>query len=177
MGTEKTMMTNALSTWMPSINFIGGGQINSLIATAGAGIFNAPGFLSYITGKLGHTALEAAVASAVDVWRGSCSVPGLPWYPTFAAVPAPIAPPTPNTPTTLAQHGGNFSGLSVSALMNTGASQAACQDVYDAFIEWISSKRVSGVIGSGPVPTFRPPFFPVGAVVGGTMQPKTNCVL
>jgi hypothetical protein len=28
--------------------------------------------------------------------------------------------------------------------------------------------QVKGVIGTGPVPTFAPPYVPVGAVVGGT---------
>jgi len=36
---------------------------------------------------------------------------------------------------------------------------------------WKASQIVSMVMGTGPVPTFAPPYVPVGAVVGGSILP------
>jgi hypothetical protein len=42
-----------------------------------------------------------------------------------------------------------------------------------AFQMWKTSTMVTNVMGTGPVPSFAPPYVPVGAVVGGvgTMLP------
>ncbi|MBL8485091.1 MAG: hypothetical protein JNJ60_23045, partial [Rhodocyclaceae bacterium] len=37
-----------------------------------------------------------------------------------------------------------------------------------AAIPWLGGTIVRNVLGSGPVPTFAPPYVPVGPVVGGT---------
>ena len=36
---------------------------------------------------------------------------------------------------------------------------------------WKASTMISGVMGTGPVPTFAPPFVPVGPVVAGSIVP------
>jgi hypothetical protein len=36
-----------------------------------------------------------------------------------------------------------------------------------AFLMWLPSQQVMLVLGKGPIPTFAPPFVPVGPVVGG----------
>jgi hypothetical protein len=51
------------------------------------------------------------------------------------------------------------------------------ESVADAFEKsynlWKASTMVTNVLGTGPVPTFAPPYVPVGPVVGGvgTMTP------
>jgi hypothetical protein len=39
-----------------------------------------------------------------------------------------------------------------------------------SFVEWKNIAMLTGVLGSGPVPTFAPPYVPVGPVVHGDMQ-------
>jgi hypothetical protein len=36
------------------------------------------------------------------------------------------------------------------------------------FLLWQTSTMVTNVLGTGPVPTFAPPYVPAGPVVGGT---------
>ena len=36
-----------------------------------------------------------------------------------------------------------------------------------AFMMWLPSQQVMLVLGKGPIPTFAPPFVPVGPVMGG----------
>ena len=36
-----------------------------------------------------------------------------------------------------------------------------------AFLMWLPMQQVMLVMGKGPIPTFAPPFVPVGPVVGG----------
>ena len=36
-----------------------------------------------------------------------------------------------------------------------------------AFLMWLPQQQVMLVLGKGPIPTFAPPFVPVGPVVGG----------
>lgn len=43
-------------------------------------------------------AVADGVSAAFAAWQGAVTVPGLPWYPAFAAWPGPMAPPTPNVP-------------------------------------------------------------------------------
>src|SRR5262249_2443452 len=51
----------------------------------------------------GASAITTAVAKGLGKWwegfHKSMTVPGLPWYPAFAAFPGPMAPPMPNVPT------------------------------------------------------------------------------
>jgi len=44
-------------------------------------------------------------SAAFGAWKAywdNYTIPGLPWYPTFAAIPSTFAPPTPNVPTPIA---------------------------------------------------------------------------
>ena len=47
------------------------------------------------------TAAAQGISTNFAAWQNGVTVPGLPWYPTFAAVPGPVAPPTPNVPVPL----------------------------------------------------------------------------
>ena len=40
------------------------------------------------------------------------------------------------------------------------------------FVSWMSSQNVMMVMGLGPVPTFNPPYVPVGSVVNGYVIPS-----
>lgn len=121
-------------------------------------------------------------------YTATIKVPGLPWYPAFAAFPGPVTPPTPNTP------------VPVKAIAVAGNTPVMCntmkpqmigmladpaapfhkelfESICDAFekcqMTWEGTTMVTNVLGTGPVPTFAPPYVPAGPVVGGvgTMTP------
>jgi hypothetical protein len=114
-------------------------------------------------------------------------VPGLPFYPAFAAVSSPVGPPSPNVPVP-------FAALTqvpfpISSFVTKQAMVAQLADpraplhkeLFDAigyafeicYGIWRIKTKVTNVIGTGPVPTFAPPVVPVGPVAGGvgTMAP------
>lgn len=125
----------------------------------------------------------ASVAEAWKLWHEALRVPGLPWYPAFASFPGAKAVPTPNAPTPLAALASPqapqllppaLKGRILAALgalgQQPGAAQAAdqfAQRFGGRFVAWQVTVVVTGVIGSGPVPSYRPPFVPAGPVVGG----------
>jgi hypothetical protein len=109
----------------------------------------------------------------------------LPWYPAFTALPSPVAPPTPNVPvpfaaltqipTSISTYGPM--GLKQRMITELGDPNAPYhpqlfEAISDAFEKcyniWKVSTMVTNVMGTGPVPTFAPPYVPVGPVVGGT---------
>jgi hypothetical protein len=131
-------------------------------------------------------AVAKGVSTSFASWQQSVSVPGLAWYPTFAAVAAPVAPPTPNAPTPLSLCASTAALLGqqllkmqiVAALptalnvpqVDTFVGQLA-QSLAAYFSTWISMQPVVGVMGQGPVPTYSPPAVLVGSVVGGSVIP------
>lgn len=123
-----------------------------------------------------------AVAEAWLSWMASVSVPFLPWYPAFAAFPGPIAPPMPNVPCPLALLAQNPAPLAPETLAKAikgrvgdvanlpGGSDAIvefCRWMSTGFVGWLPRAQVTLVLGRGPIPTFAPPYVPVGPVVGG----------
>ncbi len=50
-------------------------------------------------------AISGGVSDCWKDWQGSLQVPGLPWYPQFAAWPDLVAPPMPNVPSPLSALG------------------------------------------------------------------------
>ncbi|HEY4304915.1 MAG TPA: hypothetical protein VGM82_10635 [Gemmatimonadaceae bacterium] len=127
-------------------------------------------------------AIGNGLASAWREWEQSIRVPGLAWYPSFAAVPAPQAPPTPNIPTPLNQLGMTLGFLSSDYLKTVITQKIAKAGPYadplftsvaDGFSKvvssWMATQVVTGVMGRGPAPVFAPPYVPVGVVVGGTI--------
>jgi len=129
---------------------------------------------------------STAIAQAIDLgwtaYQASIKVPGLPWYPAFAAFPGPVTPPMPNVPTplmALTQVPVSVSKMVLKGAMigNLGDPMAlhhmqlfdAIADAFDkCFKVWQASTQVTNVLGFGPVPTFAPPFVPVGPVMGGS---------
>ena len=125
-------------------------------------------------------AVAGALSEAWELFQRSVSVPGLPWYPSFVAIPSSQAPPTPNVPMPLAAltySPGTFTSASTLAGMKRRLSTATADATrfFEAIAEgfqlavstWIPSQPVSNVLGKGPVPTFAPPYVPTGPVVMG----------
>jgi len=120
-------------------------------------------------------------------FTATVKVTGMPWYPAFAAFPGPVAPPMPNIPcpfAALTQVPVSISKDVLKAQMvgqlgdpKALHHQELFESIADAFEKsynlWKVSTMVTNVLGTGPIPTFAPPFVPVGPVVGGvgTMTP------
>jgi hypothetical protein len=108
-------------------------------------------------------------------------------YPTLAAVPARFAPPTPAAHAPSLSHGHSHGEASLKAPQlaarlssalemheskveggNAGETiQSLANWVDNSFSEWKAGVKIVGLLGQGPVPTFAPPYVPVGPVVAG----------
>lgn len=125
--------------------------------------------------------VAGGVQEQLTLFSMAVKVPGMPWYPSFAAVPGPVAPPMPNIPCPLMVIAAGAKLLSREALKQAmvlrlpfprpaGAEQiceAIAAGIESAVQIWLPSTMVTNVMGTGPVPTFSPPYVPVGSVVGG----------
>ncbi len=131
-------------------------------------------------------AIAKGVAKQWKQWQDMVVVPALPWYPAFAAWPGPVAPPTPNVPTPLvACPSGMMFEMTPMRLKQAmvdalGESDALHhEELFNAigtglamaFLTWLPTQMAMLVLGTGPVPTFAPPYVPVGPVVNGTNIP------
>jgi hypothetical protein len=152
-------------------------------------IKNAPMCAAYTGNKAKYRdAVAAGVSKCFKNWQGQVMVPGLPWYPAFAAFPGPMAPPMPNIPTPLIACPSAMMTQIVmpdsmkSEMINAfdGGLKQKDKDkqhesLFDAiatvlalaFMMWLPMQQVMLVLGKGPIPTFAPPFVPVGPVMGG----------
>ena len=131
-------------------------------------------------------ALARELAGAWREWADGfhISLPGA--YPKLAAVPGPMAPPTPSStayPIARGMSAGEYRLTAatlapriLSALrMHAGRDLAGAEKPVQAlsawveasFREWKLSAQMVGVMGKGPIPTFAPPYVPVGPVVMG----------
>lgn len=129
-----------------------------------------------------NRAIAAGVHNQIQSFANEVTVPGLTWYPTFVAFPGPMAPPTPNVPSPLMALSG-FSvrhlkeGTLTDAIYNKlpRPTPAAGKEIAiaisagleKALLLWLPMQQVSLVLGKGPIPSFAPPYVPVGPVVGG----------
>lgn len=175
----------ALQQWRTSAR-LEGVRINGPVAIGGKLVADRLEPLILARAPAGWDAYTRAVAAGVhnqlSQFANEVSVPGLPWYPAFAAWPGPVAPPTPNVPTPL---------MALSAVacrnMKEGALTSAIFDkmpnpkppcgkevaialaagLEKALLAWLSAQKVMMVMGKGRVPTFAPPYVPVGPVVMG----------
>jgi hypothetical protein len=169
-------------------------SINAI--TAAGGSLDGPGLQPFIlqsapmTGALGWAQqFSAAIAAGIqDKWRDfqqSFSVPGLPWYPAFAMLPSPVAPPTANIPTPLMACSCNPfiiepAIVSISIKQRLGAPGLFSDQLFEAIAAgfsqtvklWMQMQMVTQVKGTGPIPTFAPPFVPAGPVINGKILPE-----
>jgi len=127
------------------------------------------------------TAFSEPVAQAWNAWFEGYQVQLS--YPTFAAVAGPSAPITPCIPQPLkAGRSFNAHRLTLTFLQNeikaklgTAGVDIAASNAVHEFAAWFSGRfsacqsvaTLTNVYGTGPVPTFAPPYVPVGPVVGG----------
>lgn len=142
--------------------------------------------------------LRDAVAEGVDAcfenWQDNVTVPGLPWYPAFVAFPGPMAPPMPNVPCPLIALASSGMGKITSqallkqAIVNALPAELKTTRVENFisdislrlsiyFLQWLASQMVTNVLGKGPVPTFAPPYVPVGPVVMGSVISAPGCLI
>ena len=184
---------SAWSTWQSAATMVGV-VINAVTATGGqivgpplTPLILAQGAVSTPMEMKYTNVIAQVIGTSWLTFTGTVKVTGLPWYPAFAAVPSPVAPPMPNTPVPFAA----LMQVPVSISCNVMKMQMIGQlgdpmapfhkelfeSICDAFEKcynlWKVSTMVTNVLGTGPVPTFAPPYVPVGPVVGGvgTMTP------
>lgn len=121
-----------------------------------------------------------------EQWAKNVTIPGLPFYPAFSAFPGPTAPPMPNVPFPLASMPSSAAAamspgaLSQKVLANIGsvadsqtvksAVNAFATDLGGRFATCLGACQLMNVLGSGPIPTFAPPFVPAGPVQNGTCR-------
>lgn len=130
-------------------------------------------------------ALAKVLGTAWNEWAAGfqIQIPGA--YPTLAAVPGPFAPPTPAVGVPALSQGSSFGEASLKAPALTTKLSAALRNsksvggtpdqaikniaswVDGSFSEWKSLAKLTGLMGRGPVPTFAPPYVPVGPVIAG----------
>jgi hypothetical protein len=157
----------------------------------------APSFITYV--KPNAMAYKNAVADGVGEcfkqWQDGVSVPGLPWYPAFAAFPGPMAPPMPNVPMPLITCPSAGMASIVNPMMLAKAMEnkfsgglkgkdkdSQYKALFDsiatvlamAFMAWLPMQMVNLVMGMGPIPTFAPPYVPVGPVMNGNNLPGVH---
>jgi hypothetical protein len=178
---------SAWGQWQSAATLIGV-IINGPVA-AGGQVVGPPLGPLILAGAPKGTAMEVKFSNAIAntigtgwlTYTSSIKVPGLPWYPAFAAFPAPVAPPMPNIPIpliALTQVPVPVSKDVLKAQMigQLGDPKAqhhkelfdAIADAFDkCFKLWQASTMVTNVLGTGPIPTFAPPYVPVGPVLAG----------
>ena len=173
-------LATAWAQWQRA-SILTGVIVNSATATGGQmvgpplqGLIEASTSTSSSEEQAAARALSTVVGDAHMRWQLTIKVPGLPWYPAFAAFPGPFAPPSPNVPSPLSAlvfDPSAFHRLEQRLHPQDAGAAAAARAVAGAlggaFPEWISRTMVVNVLGTGPVPMFAPPFVPAGPVVGG----------
>jgi len=151
-------------------------------------IKNAPMVMAFTGNKAKHRdAVAKGVSKCFKDWQDQVTVPGLPWYPAFAAFPGPMAPPMPNVPVPMiACVSAKITSITLpndmkSAMddaLDSGLKDKDPDKQYEALHDAIATVCAAGfaiwvaaqtqmVMGKGPIPTFAPPYVPVGPVVGG----------
>lgn len=179
---------SAWSQWQ-STAVMTGVMVNAVTATLGQVV--GPPWLPLIMASApkstpGELKYSNAIANAISngwmAYQATIKVPGLPWYPAFAAFPGPMAPPIPNVPCPVAALTQVETSISKSVLANAMAGllgdpqalhhkqlfESVAEAFEQCFMIWKVSTMVTNVLGTGPIPTFAPPYVPVGPVVGGT---------
>ncbi len=175
--------------------YYSGVTINGPAAIGMPGCLDGPAIapmISFAPSVAGMTGAKAALRDAVaegfsesfDLWRSSVTIPGLPLYPAFLAFPGPLAPPMPNVPTPLSalpgivEASGPLKSRMIAALPHSldvaavhGFLDKLAYSLWMSFQAWRAQAMVTNMMGTGPVPTFSPPFVPVGPVVGGYVIP------
>jgi hypothetical protein len=204
---HKTLDTfkKAIDMWKLQAE-IKGVKIMAVCAIGPPGILKGPevkGMVPFKTWK-GKEDNEKAYIKAVaeglsaqwKKWQDKVMIPGLPWYPAFAAFPGPTAPPMPNVPMPLiALPSAMMAEMTMPKLkkamidaLDSGVKKEDSDKQHEAlfesiavpismaFLMWLPMQMVMNVLGKGPIPTFAPPYVPVGPVVGGSEAMGKGCI-
>ncbi|MCA9518889.1 MAG: hypothetical protein KC635_28330 [Myxococcales bacterium] len=139
---------------------------------------------------------EKAYAKAVvegtskqwKAWQDKVMIPGLPFWPAFAAFPLATAPPMPNIPMPLITCPSAMMAEMTMPKLRDAMADALDGGVKDKdedkkhlaifetiafpislnFLLWLVMQQVMNLLGKGPIPTYAPPYVPVGPVVAGS---------
>lgn len=135
------------------------------------------------------TAIANAFGNAWLTW--SMGLTGQIMYPAFAAVPSPVAPPMPGVPMPLVAFASPGEAMLAPATLKASMvglfgdpTALHSNDLFDAltqgftapFTMFKATTMVQNVLGTGPVPTFAPPFVPVGPVLAGVGTGPPGCL-
>ena len=178
---------SAWSTWQSAATLVG--VVVNAVTAVGGQVVGPPLTPLILAQGPKATPMEMkytrAVATVIGTswltYTAGIKVKGMPWYPAFAALPSPVAPPTPNIPCPVIAISSAASAVSKNAMKSQMIGQLGDpnapfhKELFDAICDafekchqiWEASTMVTNVLGTGPVPTFAPPYVPVGPVVGG----------
>ncbi len=126
--------------------------------------------------------VASVIGSAWTLFTATVKFPGLPLFPALAAFPGPMAPPTPGVPVPFAALTQVPAAITANVLKAQmigqlgdpqapfhkelfGSIAAAFEASYNL---WTVSCMVNVLSTVSPIPTFAPPYVPVGPVVGGS---------
>ena len=127
------------------------------------------------------TTVANVMGTAWLAYTATIKIPGLPLFPPYSAWPLAVAPPMPNpTPCKLVACVNVDAGLQVAALkgqmigMHADPMAPLHKEIFESvadgfnkvFTQWKLATQFT-IMGGGPVPTYAPPYVPVGPVVGG----------
>ena len=184
---------SAWSTWQTAATMVG--VVINAVTAAGGQIVGPPWTPLILASAPKGSPMEMKYSNVIATVIGTAwltftatvKLAGMPWYPAFALLPSPIAPPTPNIPCPFAALVQVPVSISAPILKAQMVAQLAdpmapfSNELFESFADafektynhWKVSTMVTNVLGTGPVPTFAPPYVPVGPVVGGigTMTP------
>ncbi|MBQ9244409.1 MAG: hypothetical protein IJ165_14525 [Proteobacteria bacterium] len=160
-----------------------------------------PGHAEFAMGKhysKWRDAVGKGVNQCLKNYVDSVMIPGFPWYPAFAAFPGPVAPPMPNiTWPLIACPATGLADITTpeklkKAMLNNfdnGVAEKCHDDIHKTIFEaiatslsmgfliWVSTQTINMVMSTGNIPTFAPPFVPVGPVVNGQSLPGASHLL
>lgn len=188
---------SGIEQWLKA-TAIAGVIINGPVGVVSPGMVQGPPLGPLILAKAPQdtpqeTKYSNAIANALGtLWQAwQLGITGVLQYPAFASVPAPVAPPTPNIPIPLvALPSPGAAGLAPASLQRLMLTLLAdppalhAPALFDAlanafntvFQTFTAATLVQNVLGTGPVPSFAPPFAPVGPVVGGVGNGAPGCL-
>lgn len=131
-------------------------------------------------------ALARELGGAWKAWADGFQIHLAGAFPTLAAVPGPQAPPTPSArgiiPLTQGVSAGEarLKAPMLSASLQRAMPRTRGESDVDvdglaewldtAFTRWKAAAHLQGLMGEGPVPTFAPPYVPMGPVIKGSAK-------
>ena len=168
------------------------GSINGPCLTIPPGCLEGPNFEANMVSEMKDRGVqeEIAQAFATPVWLGwrkwslTFNIPSIPAFPAFAAFPGPYAPPTPALPISLSAASSDRDLLRAESLkkqilgrLGKWGKDPDAGKAVERFTQWfderftlaVNTSWISNLYGQGPVPTYAPPYVPVGPVIQGRL--------